>query len=214
VVLPAAAAAAVSAGETPHMYRPLFFYVVMEFIELLCWAILACCGFKRYSILVRWIWYRFQCSSSVFDFYALRVLCACASPTTIDPKVTCCTSTCCCYLAAVHVTLCCKLPLAQPVAKYHALLLSPLVLCRAALTTRMACLSPSSSSSRPSSANLITMGSNSSRPAGTPVHTKQQQQQQQQHVLALQPTALALLVCLCWCFMVLVLVCCPTLGWP
>jgi hypothetical protein len=49
----AAAAAAAAAGDTPHMYRPLFFYVVMEIIELLCWAILACCGFKRYSILVR-----------------------------------------------------------------------------------------------------------------------------------------------------------------
>jgi hypothetical protein len=35
------------------MYRPLFFYVVMEIIELLCCAILACCGFKRYSVLVR-----------------------------------------------------------------------------------------------------------------------------------------------------------------
>ncbi|WIA42305.1 hypothetical protein OEZ86_008319 [Tetradesmus obliquus] len=38
-------------GATPHMYRPLFFYVVMEVIELLCWAILACCGFKRHSVL-------------------------------------------------------------------------------------------------------------------------------------------------------------------
>ncbi|KAF6264039.1 hypothetical protein COO60DRAFT_1698505 [Scenedesmus sp. NREL 46B-D3] len=38
-------------GETPHMYRPLFFYIAMEIIELLCWGILACCGFKRYSML-------------------------------------------------------------------------------------------------------------------------------------------------------------------
>jgi hypothetical protein len=52
-LLTCCAAAAAAAGDTPHMYRPLFFYVVMEIIELLCWAILACCGFKRYSILVR-----------------------------------------------------------------------------------------------------------------------------------------------------------------
>jgi hypothetical protein len=60
----AVAAAAAAAGETPHMYRPLFFYVVMEVIELLCWAILACCGFKRYSILVREAWLSRHCSCS------------------------------------------------------------------------------------------------------------------------------------------------------
>lgn len=38
--------------EVPHIYRPLFFYLVMEFLEILCWAMLAANGFKRHTIRV------------------------------------------------------------------------------------------------------------------------------------------------------------------